>query len=235
MGIERNRSRYKNGKARKNEKNGAHKTALRLLLSLGLPPQRDPALEWQRRQRRYMSRLVLAPLFVKDQSDTVPLRDLSNSKSFGGNFVYTVKQVAEKMGISAHTLRYYDKEGLFPHVSRDENNVRLFSEQDLEWVFLVQCLRDTGMPLAQVKEYIQLCLMGDSTIPTRYQLLLNQVQKAEQELATMEKRIHALRRKVEYYNGLLAERKEDDCNPMNHARTKEQPKATGKRSSSMPA
>jgi DNA-binding transcriptional MerR regulator len=149
--------------------------------------------------------------------------------------VYTVKQVAEKMGISAHTLRFYDKEGLFPYVSRDENNVRLFSEQDLDWVSIVQCLRDTGMPLAEVKEFIQLCLLGDSTIPTRYQLIKNQVQKAQQDLTAMEKRINTLKIKVEYYNGLLEEQKEDDCNPMNHARTKEQPATTGKRSSSMPA
>lgn len=119
--------------------------------------------------------------------------------------MYTVKQVAEKMGISAHTLRFYDKEGLFPHVSRDANNVRLFSEVDLEWVSIVQCLRETGMPLAEVKEYIHLCLLGDSSIPTRYQMIQNQVQRAEQELAAMEKRINTLRRKVEYYNGLLEE------------------------------
>lgn len=148
--------------------------------------------------------------------------------------MYTVKQVAEKMGISAHTLRFYEKEGLFPYVSRDGNNVRLFSEQDLEWVSIVQCLRDTGMPLAEVKEYVQLCVLGDSTIPRRYQLIQNQVRKAEQDLAAMEKRINTLKRKVAYYNGLLEEQKEDDCNPMSQARTNV-PGTTGKRSSSMPA
>ena len=117
--------------------------------------------------------------------------------------MYTVKQVADKMGISAYTLRFYDKEGLFPHISRDANNMRLFSEQDLEWVNTVQCLRETGMPLAEVKAFIQLCLLGDSTVPTRYQLLQNQVHKAQQELEAMEKRISTLRRKLEYYNNLM--------------------------------
>lgn len=136
--------------------------------------------------------------------------------------MYTVKQVAEKMGISAYTLRFYDKEGLFPHVARDRNNVRLFSDEDLEWVNIVQCLRETGMPLAEVKEFVQLCLLGDATIPTRHRIIQNQVLKVEQDLAVMEKRIQTLRRKAEYYNALVREHKEDACNPMSEARTKGQ-------------
>lgn len=137
--------------------------------------------------------------------------------------MYTVKQVAEKMGISAYTLRFYDKEGLFPHVTRDEHNVRLFSDEDLEWVNLAQCLRETGMPLAEVKEFVQLCLQGDATIPTRHQILQHQVLKVEEDLAAMERRIKTLRRKVAYYNALLNEQQEDRCNPMSEARTKEPP------------
>ncbi|HWH67761.1 MAG TPA: MerR family DNA-binding protein, partial [Candidatus Sulfotelmatobacter sp.] len=80
---------------------------------------------------------------------------------------------------------------------------RLFSEQDLRTVALVQCLRDTGMPLAEVKEYIQLGMVGESTLGRRRQMLQTQVGKAEQELAAMEKRVDMLKRKVEYYDGLL--------------------------------
>jgi len=107
------------------------------------------------------------------------------------------------MGISPHTLRFYDKEGLFPHISRDENNVRLFSEQDLERVYLVQCLRETGMPLAEVREYIQLGLRGDATILKRYDMIQQQARRAEAELAEMEKRVRTLQRKVEYYQNLI--------------------------------
>lgn len=149
--------------------------------------------------------------------------------------MYTVKQVAEKMGISAYTLRFYDKEGLFPHLARGENNVRLFSEEDLEWVSIVQCLRETGMPLADVKEFVQLCLQGDATIPTRHQILQNQVLKVEEDLAAMARRISMLRRKVAYYNALLNERQEDHCNPMSEARTKEQTAAAGQPSPSISA
>lgn len=85
---------------------------------------------------------------------------------------------------------------MFPHISRGVNNVRLFSEADLEWVSIVQCLRETGMPLAEVKQFVQLCLLGDATIPTRHQIIQNQVLKVEADLAAMEKRIHVLRRKA---------------------------------------
>lgn len=120
--------------------------------------------------------------------------------------MYTVKQVAEKTGISAHTVRFYDKEGLFPHVARDEHNVRLFSEQDLEWVGVVQCLRETGMPLADVKAFVQLSLQGDVTIPTRHKILQHQVLKVEEDLLAMERRINTLRRKVAYYDALVDQR-----------------------------
>jgi predicted translin family RNA/ssDNA-binding protein len=66
-------------------------------------------------------------------------------------------------------------------------------------------------------------MLGDATIQSRYHMIQNQVRRAEQELAAMEKRIGTLRRKVQYYNDLLADQKADHCNPMTHARTPEQP------------
>ena len=113
--------------------------------------------------------------------------------------------------------------------------MRLFSEADLEWVNIVQCLRETGMPLAEVKEFVQLCLQGDATIPTRHHILQNQVLKVEEDLMAMEKRISMLRKKVAYYNALLTAQREDDCNPMSEALTKEQPAATKQQSPSVPA
>lgn len=149
--------------------------------------------------------------------------------------MYTVKQVAEKLGISAHTVRFYDKEGLFPNLSRDEHNVRLFSDADLEWVHVVQCLRETGMPLAEVKAFVQLSLQGDATIPTRHQILQHQVRKVEEDLAAMERRINTLRKKFAYYDALVGGQKADEWNPGSEARQKEQPAVTAQPSPSVPA
>ncbi|MDD3242864.1 MAG: MerR family transcriptional regulator [Eubacteriales bacterium] len=117
--------------------------------------------------------------------------------------MYTVKQAAQKMELSEHTLRYYANEGLFPHITRDAHNVRLFSEEDLEWVALVRCLRRTGMPLDEVKHFIGLCLQGDGTARERYDIILRQRETALAEMEQMKERLVLLERKVAYYGELV--------------------------------
>lgn len=133
--------------------------------------------------------------------------------------MYTMKQAAEKMDISVHTLRFYANEGLFPNITRDYNNIRWFSEKDLEWVKIVHCLRDTDMPLSDVKKYIDLCKKGDSTIEERFHMLRAQKEKAEYEYKEMKKRIALLNWKLEYYESCLKNRNSDYCNPSNESAT----------------
>ena len=83
---------------------------------------------------------------------------------------YTIKEVEKKTGISAHTLRFWAREGLFSHLDRDENQVRYFSETDIAWVGLVHCLRHSGMSLARIKEYIELTKLGEGTLEERIEL-----------------------------------------------------------------
>ena len=65
---------------------------------------------------------------------------------------YTVKKVAEIMNISEHTVRYYDNEGLIPFVSRTQSNIRLFSDNDLNWIKTVHCLRATDLSIKDIKK-----------------------------------------------------------------------------------
>ena len=130
--------------------------------------------------------------------------------------MYTVKQVSDMMSISVHTIRFYDKERLFPYVERGENLERLFSDEDLLWVQLVQCLRLTGMPLADIRHYVELCQEGDCTIPERHEIMVKQKEKAELEAAAMQDRVKVLEYKVGFYQDLLDGKIPDDsCNPMN--------------------
>ena len=76
--------------------------------------------------------------------------------------MYTIKDIANIVGESEHTIRFYCKEGLFPFATRDKNNVRKFTEADIEGVNIVLCLRDTGMPLSEIKHYMDLCTEGIS-------------------------------------------------------------------------
>ncbi|HAT53801.1 MAG TPA: MerR family transcriptional regulator, partial [Lactobacillus sp.] len=68
--------------------------------------------------------------------------------------MYTVQEVAKKLGMTTYSIRYYDDHGLLPYVQRDENNNRLFDDDAVEWVNLVRCFRSTGMPIAEVHHYI---------------------------------------------------------------------------------
>lgn len=128
--------------------------------------------------------------------------------------MYTVKQVAEITGISAYTLRFYDNKGLFPYVPRDANNVRLFAEEHLEWINMIHCFRQTGMSLADIKRYLELCDLGNSTAEERYHIILNQKEKAEQEVITAQKHVEMYQKKLHYYEELLAD-DGDFWNPTN--------------------
>jgi len=128
--------------------------------------------------------------------------------------MYTVKQVSEMMNISPHTIRYYDKEALFPYLERGENHARMFSNEDLLWVQLVQCLRSTGMPLDDIRHYIDLCKEGDSTIAERHAIMVRQKEKAKLEAAAAQERVNLLGEKVKFYQDLLDGKILDDsCNP----------------------
>ena len=96
--------------------------------------------------------------------------------------MYTIKEVADKMEISEHTLRFWAKSGFFPFIKRNENNIRLFSEDDLNWVKIVKCLRSIGTETKLVKRYIDLCIIGDSTIPERYEIIKTTKEKALQQI-----------------------------------------------------
>ena len=127
--------------------------------------------------------------------------------------MYTVKEAAEIMNISAHTLRFYANNDLFPFITRDYNNIRQFSDKDLEWVKLVKCLRDTGMPIEEVKRYIELCEAGDGTILQRFNMLVEQRKKAVEQLHETQKALELIEYKVNYYKSCLKDRNADKCNP----------------------
>jgi DNA-binding transcriptional MerR regulator len=83
-----------------------------------------------------------------------------------------VKQVADNLGISEHTIRYYDKAGLFPFVSRNKNGYRDFSAEDLYWIEFIKCMRQTHMPVSKLKEIAELYQQGSSTKMKRKDIFL---------------------------------------------------------------
>ncbi len=135
--------------------------------------------------------------------------------------MYTIKEVAEKMDVSEHTLRFWAKSGFFPFVTRDKNNIRMFSEDDLNWVKIVKCLRSVGTESRLVKRYVDLCIVGDSTINERYEIIKATKEKALKQMEELNKQLEMLDYKEDYYKNLIKNNLNDNWNPMNLSKQKE--------------
>ncbi len=129
--------------------------------------------------------------------------------------MYTVKEVSKKMGVSEHTLRFWAKSGFFPFVKRNQNNIRQFSDNDLEWVKIVKCLRAAGTENKSIKKYIELCIEGDSTVNERYQLIKSTKQKLLQQMENLKKQLDILDYKENFYQSVIDNNLKDSWNPMN--------------------
>ncbi len=129
--------------------------------------------------------------------------------------MYTIKEVAQKMEVSEHTLRFWAKCGFFPFIKRNENNIRQFSDSDLEWVKIVKCLRSVGTENKAIKKYIDLCIIGDSTIQERYDIILKTKQKALTQMEDLKKQLEVLNYKEKFYQNLIKHNLKDSWNPMN--------------------
>ncbi len=112
---------------------------------------------------------------------------------------YTTKEVTEKLNLSMHTLRYYEKEGLLLPVVRDINGARQYSDLDLERLLLIRCMRSTGMSIAYIKDYMQLCTEGFSTIAQRKEMILLQRKFLEEQKKELEANLKMVNWKLEYY------------------------------------
>ena len=123
--------------------------------------------------------------------------------------MYTVKEVAELLGVSVHTVRYYDDKGLIPGTKRNSANQRLFDDDEVEWLFVSLTLKNTGLSLKEVKRYIELYQQGNSTLLERYKIMTAQKEKTLAELEALKLRLAVLDRKIKHY-GKLLEGREDE-------------------------
>lgn len=117
---------------------------------------------------------------------------------------YSIGQVAKKMGLTAHTLRYYEKEGLLPFVKKSSSGLRVFSENDIGWLMLIECLKGTGMPLKDIKQYIDWYIEGDATLGKRLEMFKNQKVKLEEQMAQLQKHMEKINYKIAYYTEIIA-------------------------------
>lgn len=111
----------------------------------------------------------------------------------------TIKDVAERTGLSVYTIRYYAREGLLPSVQRDKNGVRSFAEEDLESVYIIECLKNCDMSIQEIKDFTRWTMEGDSTIDKRLALFQEKYNLLQEKVWRMQETLEALQYKVWFY------------------------------------
>lgn len=118
--------------------------------------------------------------------------------------MYTMKEACQKTGLSYETLKFYCNQGLVPNVKRDENNRRVFEERDIAWINSLSCLRNCKMSISEMKEYIELCLQGESSIPKRKEILKEKRKQLEEEQKKIQESIDYIEWKQGFYDEVLS-------------------------------
>lgn len=113
--------------------------------------------------------------------------------------LYTIGEMAKRLGVAPSTLRYYDKEGLLPFVERSGGGIRMFKEADFEWLQVIECLKKTGMRLADIKRFVEMSMQGDDTIDERLSLIIKQKEAVKAQIDDLSKTLKALEFKEWYY------------------------------------
>ena len=107
--------------------------------------------------------------------------------------------MAKLLGVTASTLRYYDKEGLLPFVERSSGGIRMFRESDIEWLRVIECMKKAGMSIKDIRQYIELALKGDDTIELRLMMFRRQKEVLQQKMAEMQHTMAMVEYKCWYY------------------------------------
>lgn len=116
---------------------------------------------------------------------------------------YTIKEVSTMLNIPTTTLRYYDKEGLLPHIARKSSGYRVFSQQDIGMLRIIECLKKTNMPLKEIKQFTDWVEQGDSSLQARYEMFLERQKIIQAQINDLQKTLEFVNYKCWYYETAL--------------------------------
>ena len=127
---------------------------------------------------------------------------------------YSMKQACQKTGLTYDTLKFYCNEGLVPNVKRAANNYRIFDDDDIAWINSLSCLKNCGMSIQEMKEFLDLCAEGETTIPARLEILASKLEGLQKEMKRLRDSIDYVKWKQNYYHDVLAGKVEYRSNVM---------------------
>ena len=117
--------------------------------------------------------------------------------------MYSIREVSEKTGLSAHTLRYYEKEGLLSGVERTSGGFRQYTDSDLETLWLIRCLKNTGMRLQEITRFVKLAREGDRTLREQVALLREHRESVIARMEEIQSYLEQVTRKLDDYSEKL--------------------------------
>ncbi len=128
--------------------------------------------------------------------------------------MYTIQEVCKRTGLTAHTLRYYEKENLLPNVRRSAGGFRQYSDEDMESLAMICCLKNTGMSVQNIARFMELTRKGDQTLRERCEMLKEHRETVVERLEEMQRHLDKVTWKYNYFSGKLREyenRVEQNC------------------------
>lgn len=134
---------------------------------------------------------------------------------------YTIKKVSEMTGLSIPTIRYYDKEGLLPDLQRKESGYRVFSDRDLEAIDLIECFKESGLTIREIRHFMSLVRQGDVTLEERLAIFQTNVARLEEKLAAVQNALEHSRRTLAFYEIAAKTGSEETAKDLYLARYKE--------------
>ena len=117
--------------------------------------------------------------------------------------MYSAKETAKITGLSAASLRYYEKEKLLPQIARNDQKYRQYTDEDIEWIKMIQCMRRANISIQSIKEYVALLIQGGETLEQRYIMVQNHMTDIKNQMANLQNAFILTQKKLSFYEKLL--------------------------------
>ena len=117
--------------------------------------------------------------------------------------MYSAKETAKMTGLSTATLRYYEKEKLLPKIARNSQKYRQYTDEDIEWIKMIQCMRMANIPIRSIKQYVELLIQGGKTLKQRYDMVQGHIKDIENQITNLQNALILTQKKLIFYGELL--------------------------------
>ena len=119
--------------------------------------------------------------------------------------MYSAKEAAEITGLSTATLRYYEREKLIPQITRTDQKYRQYTDTDIEWIKMIQCMRMANIPIRSIKQYVELLIQGGKTLKQRSDMVQGHIKDIENQITNLQNALILTQKKLIFYGELIQE------------------------------